>query len=160
VNHCVKSYVHSDSDDTNIFNLIFPIVQVPTSQPELILSEDDSFSTYVPYRYERDAAVLLSKDGMHGTAPTDYRDTGQVRIVVSVYMGDFSKDDEQVRRFIDAWEDPPYPNYYPGQLHHALTKRVHWSRDDPSVSVGDPMPRAFPLRRPVVDELLVDEYIQ
>ncbi|KAL3906768.1 MAG: hypothetical protein SGILL_009141, partial [Bacillariaceae sp.] len=145
VNHCVKSNVHSDSDLPNVKNLIFPVLQVPgNSDPELILAEDDSFSTYVPYKYEREHGILLGKDGMHGTAPTDYRDDtggGGVRVVVSVYMADFSKDDEDLEQFIKDWvQDPPYPKYYRGQLRHALTKRIHWHRDDPSLSIGDPMP--------------------
>lgn len=86
---------------------------------------------------------------MHGTSPTDYR-TGKDksrRIVMSVYMGDFS-DRDKLKRFMNDWEDPPYPTYWPGQLEHALGTRVHWKRDDPSVSLADPLARAFPLHRP------------
>ena len=86
---------------------------------------------------------MVGMGGMHGTAPTDYRGHGH-RVVVSVYMGDFSSnEDDFVTNFINDWEDPPYPNYHPGELYHALTKRVHWKKDDPSISIGGPMPRAF-----------------
>ena len=142
---------HSDSDYDNIFNLILPIVQVDDGQPELILAEDEPGTLHVPYNYERDHGILVGKDGLHGTSPTDYR-TGEAksrRIVMSVYMGDFS-DHETLRLFMNDWEDPPYPNYWAGQLEHALGTRVHWKRDDPSISLADPLNRAFPLRRPVM----------
>jgi len=150
VNHCVRAHVHSDSDFPQAFNFIFPIVQVPNnSEPELILAADDGLSSYTPYRYERDAGVLLGKDGMHGTSPTDYRNDGGVRIVVSVYLGDFS-DESVARGVVEDWHDPPYPNYHPGQLHHALTQRIHWSKDDPTASIGNPqLPRGeFSLLKP------------
>ena len=121
-------------------------------EPELVLGEDrdpnDAFGKNskltVPYVYERDHGMLLGMDGMHGTSPTDYRfetTEPRQRIVVSVYLGDFSSNDDNVRRYVDEWGDPPYPNYHRGQLHWSLTQRVHWKRDDPSVSIGNPMPR-------------------
>lgn len=63
-------------------------------------------------------------------------------------MGDFSKDDDDVQDYIEDWQDPPYPTYYDGQLHHNLVKVRHWSKDDPSLSLGMPHPREFPLERP------------
>jgi hypothetical protein len=158
VSHCVQSMMHSDSDYPNVFNMIFPITQVNDGEAELVLGADDDPSIggtlrhspelHIPYVYERDHAILVGHGGMHGTSPTDYRDgKGSHRVVMSVYMGDFSNPAMR-KAYIDAYEDPPYANYWPGQLDHAFTERVHWKKDDPSVSIGNAMPRKFPKHRP------------
>lgn len=141
VSHCVHSYLHSDSDDPRVFNMIFPILQVNNSDPELVLA-DDKYVVKVPYRYERDAGILVGLDGIHGTAPCDYRGTGEMRVVASIYMGDFR--DDNVDEYVDAWEDPPYPRH--PDLRDALTKRIHWKKGDPSVKIGNPMPPSLSRR--------------
>mmetsp|Transcript_13931 Transcript_13931/g.25213 ORF Transcript_13931/g.25213 Transcript_13931/m.25213 type:complete len:208 (-) Transcript_13931:90-713(-) len=133
VRHCVQAYMHSDSDDTHIFNLILPVHQVEGSDPELVLGADHDVPFHVPYRYERQAGILVGKDGQHGTAPVDYRGTGDMRMVASIYMGDFNK--SNVGSYVRDWQDPPYPNYERGQLAKALLTRKHWVRDDPSVNI-------------------------
>jgi hypothetical protein len=157
VSHCVQSMMHSDSDYPNVFNMIFPITQVDDGEAELVLGADDDPSIgtlrhspelHIPYVYERDHGILVGHGGMHGTSPTDYRDgKGSHRVVMSVYMGDFSNPAMR-KAYIDAYEDPPYANYWPGQLDHAFTERVHWKKDDPTISIGNAMPRKFPKHRP------------
>ncbi|KAL7566803.1 hypothetical protein ACA910_019394 [Epithemia clementina (nom. ined.)] len=179
VNHCVQSYMHSDSDHPGLFNLLFAIVQHDDGEPELVLGEDpDAFGVsdlHAPYVYERSHAVIVGKDGMHGTAPTDYRDgtTGtntSHRVVLSVYMADFTNS-KTLRETVQEWADPPYPNYWPGQLEHVLSQRVHWRRSDHTttktmdkdgvemdivekMSIASPMPpNKFPMKRnPAMDE--------
>lgn len=106
VSHCVNAFMHADSEADKIWNLILPIIQVKDGHPELVLGEDDPGHLHIPYVYEREHGILVGKGGMHGTAPTDYRDgttNHSHRIVMSVYMGDFS--DPAVRKeFIDSWE--------------------------------------------------------
>lgn len=146
VTHCVNTFMHSDSEFDPVANLIWPLVQVNTSDPELILgASDDSNDLHVPYRYEREAGILVGHGGMHGTAPTDYRGTDGLRIVASVYMGDLSKFSEpEWNEFVDLWVDPPYPKYKQGQLHHALHNRIHWDRNDPTASLISPMAKFHP----------------
>jgi hypothetical protein len=148
VSHCVHAAMHSDSDYPGIFNLIFPVVQVNVTHPELVLGEDLPGKLLIPYKYEREAGILVGLNGQHGTSPTDYRGfDGQLRIVASVYMGDFS-DESILQNFVKEWVDPPYPNYFPGQLRHALSTRVHWSKNDPSASLRNTIPRLnFPTLR-------------
>jgi hypothetical protein len=56
-----------------------------------------------------------------------------MRMVVSVYMGDF-EDEELLDVVTSDWQDPPYPR--PWNLREALKKRVHWRADDPSIHCG------------------------
>jgi hypothetical protein len=153
VSHCVQSMMHADSDFPQVFNMIFPISQVNDGEAELNLGADEqggphSRHLHIPYVYERDHAILVGLGGLHGTAPTDYRNGHNAyRLVMSVYMGDFS-DPIMRQTYIDAYEDPPYANYWPGQLDHTLTDRIHWKRDDPTKSIGTVTPRRFPKHRP------------
>ena len=65
VQHCTGSYPHSDASESDgkSFNLIFPIMQVNESSPELVLRQDDFGPLIVPYRYESGAAIVLGDDG-------------------------------------------------------------------------------------------------
>ncbi|CAB9508732.1 Guanylate cyclase [Seminavis robusta] len=110
VSHCSGSYPHVDAENSNgkAFNLIFPVLQANESTPELMLGEDHFGPTVIPYRYEPEAGILLGDDGVHHTAPSDYRGTDQMRMVISVYMADINEDNRwQV--FWDEHMDPPYP---------------------------------------------------
>lgn len=139
VSHCTRSYMHSDSNYKEVFNLIFPLSQVNETLPELTIGADDEAGPWVPYRYERDNAVLLGLDGQHGTAPCDYRGRNEMRVVMSIYMGDFTNADV-LNTYVDEWEDPPYPGVKDANLRAALSQRVHWSKTDPSAKVGRTMP--------------------
>lgn len=148
VSHCTGSNMHSDSTEDGHFNVIFPVLQVENSSgPELIMG-DDKTGLYVPYKYERDHAVVLGKDGLHGTAPCDYNRGGpatadqpqqpQMRMVVSVYMVD--ADNPATRSAVlDEWEgsDPPFP--LPPDRPDFLDNYKHWKRDDPNRSLSSPL---------------------
>ena len=111
VSHASGSHMHSDSDHDKIWNVIFPLMQAPnsTKEAEINLGDSEDFESpfsAIPFRYDTRHAVILGKDGFHGTAPTDYRN-GEIRLVASVYMGDF--DDTVVDEYVEDWADPPYP---------------------------------------------------
>lgn len=137
--------MHSDSDHVKIWNLLFPVHQVNSTEPEINLGANANFTTglfNVPYQYEPEHGTLLGLDGMHGTAPTDYRGIDgrtQMRLVASVYMGAF--DDTFVDEYVDNWEDPPYPRTE--NLRNALMYRTHWSATDPTKKVGSPQVNDF-----------------
>lgn len=143
VSHAMGSNMHSDSDHEKIWNVIFPLVQSVngTKDSEINLGDSEYFESplsAVPFRYDTRHAVILGKDGIHGTAPTDYRND-EIRIVASVYMGDF--DDSFVDEYVDEdWADPPYPMDY---LRDALMHRIHWSVSDPDKTCGAPQVNDF-----------------
>ena len=136
VSHATYAHMHSDSSFPGVFNLIFPVIQVAHSDPELILGTDN-LSLHVPYKYERDHGCLLGMDGMHGTAPCDYRGTGQIRMVFSVYMGEFTKDDIRAG-IVDEWRDmnPPYPRIKDRDAY--LRANIHWHASDPTRTLKTP----------------------
>ena len=137
VSHCTTAYMHNDAEEDGHYNVIFPVLQVNNSRPELIVG-DENQRLYAPYKYEPDHAVVLGKFGLHGTAPCDYRGTDSMRMVVSVYMleGDNIPTRDKV---LNEWEtsDPPYPRI-PDRLKFIQTTK-HWKRDDPSRSLRNPL---------------------
>jgi hypothetical protein len=136
VSHCTSSLMHNDSEDDGHYNVIFPVLQVNNSKPELIVG-DDNLALYAPYKYEPDHAVVLGKFGLHGTAPCDYRGTDSMRMVVSVYMldGDNTPTREKV---LKEWltSDPPYPRIPDRDNFIKSTK--HWKRDDARRNLRNP----------------------
>lgn len=137
VSHCTRSLMHTDSDEDGHYNVIFPVLQVNNSKPELIVG-DSSANIYVPYKYEPEHAVVLGKEGLHGTAPCDYRGTDSMRMVVSVYMVDGDNRptrNKVIKDWIDA--DPPYPRV-PDREHFIDTTK-HWKKDDPTRTLRTPL---------------------
>jgi len=126
--------MHDDSNEEGHYNVIFPVLQVNSSDPELILGDDEQ-GLYAPYKYEPDHAVVLGPHGLHGTSPCDYRGTNQIRMVVSVYLVD--SDNKPTRdKVLDEWEDPPFPRIddRPG----FLDTHKHWKRNDPTRTLQNP----------------------
>jgi hypothetical protein len=129
--------MHNDSEEDGHYNVIFPVLQVNNSQPELIVG-DEVQNLYAPYKYEPDHAVVLGKFGLHGTAPCDYRGTDSMRMVVSVYMLD--GDNVPTRdKVLKMWltSDPPYPRI-PDRLKFIASTK-HWKRDDANRSLRNPL---------------------
>ena len=137
VSHCTTAFMHSDSEEDGHYNVIFPVLQVNNSFPELIVG-DEGQNMYAPYKYEPDHAVVLGKFGLHGTAPCDYRGTDSMRMVVSVYMldGDNIPTREKV---LKEWltSDPPYPRI-PDRVKF-IENTKHWKRDDASRNLRNPL---------------------
>jgi hypothetical protein len=137
VSHCTRSLMHHDSEEDGHYNVIFPVLQVNNSKPELIVGDEKS-GLYAPYKYEPDHAVVLGKRGLHGTAPCDYRGTDSMRMVVSVYMvnaDDIPTRNKVIKDWIDA--DPPYPRLPDRENFVDNTK--HWKRDDPTRNLRNPL---------------------
>jgi hypothetical protein len=137
VSHCTNTLMHNDSEEDGHYNVIFPVVQVNNSKPELIVG-DDSQDLYAPYKYEPDHAVVLGKSGLHGTAPCDYRGTDSMRMVVSAYMLDgdsIPTRDKVIKDWIES--DPPYPRI-PDRVKF-IESTKHWKRDDPTRSLRSPL---------------------
>jgi SET domain len=136
VSHCTTAFMHNDSEEDGHYNVIFPVLQVNNSNPELIVGDDKS-NLYAPYKYEPDHAVVLGKFGLHGTAPCDYRGTDSIRMVVSAYMLDgdnLPTRNKVIKDWIDA--DPPYPR--PPDRVSFIENTKHWKRDDASRNLRNP----------------------
>jgi hypothetical protein len=137
VSYCTSALMHSDSEEDGHYNVIFPVMQVNNSNPELIVGDGD-LDLYAPYKYEKDHAVVLGKFGLHGTAPCDYRGTDSMRMVVSAYMldGDNLATREKV---LIEWltSDPPYPRV-PDRVNF-IESTKHWKRDDASRNLRNPL---------------------
>jgi hypothetical protein len=151
VSHCTSALMHHDSKEDGHYNVIFPVVQVNNTKPELIVGDEDN-DLYAPYKYETDHAVILGKYGLHGTAPCDYRGTDSMRMVVSVYMVD--GDNIPTRnKVIEDWigSDPPFPRTEDRLNFFKHTK--HWQRDDSKRSIRNPLRQSEVPQEQEVDEL-------
>lgn len=135
VSHCTGAHMHDDSSDLGHYNVIFPVLQANDPGPELVLGDLDK-EIYASYKYERDHAVILGKDGSHGTAPCDYRGTNEMRMVVSAYMADTSNRITKAAVLKD-WEDPPFPR--PSERTKFFDTYKHWLKDDSSRSLTSPL---------------------
>ena len=137
VSYCTSALMHSDSGEEGHYNVIFPVIQVNNSKPELIVGDDD-LDLYAPYKYEPDHAVVLGKFGLHGTAPCDYRGTDSMRMVVSAYMLDgdnITTRDKVIQDWMES--DPPYPRI-PDRVEF-IESTKHWKRDDASRNLRNPL---------------------
>ena len=129
VSHCDKGMIHADYDGTGGkgFNLIFPLMLVDGSGPELDLQADDE-SVRAGYHYRFDEGNIVGDSAYHGTASCDYRGTGKMRLVVSIYMADVNPDN--YIEFKDGIQDVPYP---PDDEWFLRRMGAHWKASDPSV---------------------------
>ena len=165
VNHCIESNLHTDSNNPALFNLLLPLQQVENDpHAELLVGEDlppdGSMTTanytlpVAPYTYEPTVALLVGGQGVHATAPADYRDgtvrspTSQ-RIVFSLFVRDFTQaaaneeedDDEEDEQNYLVEEEEHDPDDEDPEDDDTFEDRryVHWKRNDPLVSVQHPL---------------------
>jgi len=124
VSECENSFTHTDvyASDEKAFNIIFPIVLVNGSEPELdIQSEDANVVTSVNYEY--DTAIVMGDYGYHKTSPNVYDDKGNIRIVVGMYCGEINNENAKQLAHVYNGEDPaPFMNQF-----DTNEREVHWS---------------------------------
>ena len=132
VSHCSKGHMHADSTNTGGkgFNIIFPLLLVNGSGPELDLRADNG-SVVVGYQYRFDEATIVGDDAFHGTASCDYRGTGDMRFVASVYLADVNSDN--IDSFWDEFVDVPYPPKDNFRDFFSSRMGSHWKADDSSI---------------------------
>ena len=133
LSHCTGTMLHADAENTQGrgFNLIWPVLQVEDSPEELILGLDPPDRTVMKYKYEPEAAIALGDDGMHGTAPCDYRDSGGLRMVMSVYVGDVTEENLEHISWPET-DDPPYPRFPVRDDYIWDNRGRDWNKDDPT----------------------------
>jgi hypothetical protein len=132
VSHCDKGFIHADYEGTGGkgFNLIFPLMLVDGSGPELDLRADDE-SVRAGYHYRFDEGNIVGDLAYHGTASCDYRGTGKMRLVASIYMADANPDNYFV--FKDGIRSVPYPPDDEADEWFRRRMGTHWKANDPSV---------------------------
>eukprot|EP00457_Paulinella_chromatophora_P010580 gb/GEZN01010688.1/.p1 GENE.gb/GEZN01010688.1/~~gb/GEZN01010688.1/.p1 ORF type:complete len:370 (+),score=38.84 gb/GEZN01010688.1/:38-1147(+) len=102
VSKATEPFFHKDMKETRnkTFNVIIPIVNVPNSEPELLLKED--YRDGIPiglFKYTNgQTAAAVGDYAYHSTSPVDYPD-GEMRISSTVYISDIELDSVQHLRY-------------------------------------------------------------
>lgn len=103
------------------FNIIFPVVVVPGARPELDVQSDDN-NVVVSVKYEYDTAIVMGDWGYHKTSPVEYREPGQMRVVVGGYCASIGESNHNMISHLYDGEDPaPFMGHY--------LNETHWSKD-------------------------------
>jgi len=124
VSEAENSFTHTDvyATDEKGFNIIFPIVLVNGSKPELDIQSDDA-NVVTAVNYEFDTAVVMGDYGYHKTSPNMYDDKGKIRIVVGMYCGEINDANANQMAHVYNGEDPaPFMNKF-DKAH----RESHWS---------------------------------
>jgi hypothetical protein len=131
VSECDNSMTHTDiyASGEKGFNMLWPIVLVNGSKPELDVISDDA-NIVLSVKYEPDVAVTLGDWAYHKTGPIGYEERGQMRIVVNTYCGQIDESNANMMHYIYDGDDPaPFCDQFtpPYELHwsnkgHTLPK--------------------------------------
>ena len=124
VSECDISFTHTDVYATGevAFNIIWPIVLVDGSKPELNLQADDA-NTVIAIKYEYDTAVLMGDWGYHYTSAIEGYTGDQKRVVVGMYCGQIDNSNHQMFAHLYDGEDPAP---FMGQFDEPY--EYHWSK--------------------------------
>ncbi|KAL3925864.1 MAG: hypothetical protein SGILL_000113 [Bacillariaceae sp.] len=127
VSECDKSFTHTDvyaSGDVS-YNIIWPLILVDGSMPELNLQSDDG-NIVVGYKYEYDTAILMGDYGYHYTSAINGYKDGEKRVVVGMYCGQMDRTNAKVYAHLYDGEDPAP---FMGQFEEPY--EYHWSKGNP-----------------------------
>jgi len=124
VSKCDVSFTHTDIYATGevAFNIIWPIMLVNGSKPELNLQADDA-NTVVSISYEYDTAVLMGDWGYHYTSAIEGYTGDQKRVVVGMYCGQMDENNNKMLAHLYDGEDPAP---FLGQFEEPF--EYHWSK--------------------------------
>jgi hypothetical protein len=125
VSEADKSFMHTDIYATGgtAFNLIFPIITVEGSKPELDIQSDNA-DIVVAINYEHDRAVLMADWGYHRTSAVEYSEKGKIRVVMGMYCGQMDESNHDVLRYIYHGEDPaPFMDQF-----NLPIQEIHWDK--------------------------------
>lgn len=123
VSECDNSFTHTDIYATGekAFNMIWPIVIVNGSKPELDIISDDA-NVVLSTNYETDVSVLMGDWVYHKTSRIDYSEKGQMRIVVNAYCGQIDESNAKMMHYIYDGEDPaPFCDQFKLPI-----EEIHW----------------------------------
>lgn len=126
VNHCENGWVHDDFNDVGnkTFNVLIPLNLANASASELYVQSRDTPNVTATVHYEYDVAIGVGDDTKHAAGDCDYRDSGGVRFMATIYLAEINEDnvDNIVKHYTD-----PFP---PADSDYLLKWRgLHWNKD-------------------------------
>ena len=129
-----NSFTHTDIYATNNkgFNIIYPIITVNNSSPELDIIGDNT-NIVVSIKYLNDIAYVIGDYGYHKTSPIidNYYTKNEMRIVVGTYCGQIDYDTHTMMKYIYDGEPPaPFLDQFNIEDVGTTRQEIHWSRDD------------------------------
>jgi hypothetical protein len=105
---------------TQGFNIIWPMITVEGSSPELDIISDNT-NIVISVNYEYDVAYVMGDWGYHKTSPNHYDEKGQMRVVVGAYCSQIDKTNAKMLKHIYDGEDPaPFMDQFENP-------EIHWS---------------------------------
>ena len=103
------------------FNIIFPVLLVPGTPPELDVQADDH-NIVLSVNYQYDTAIVMGDWGYHKTSPVKYDDPNHMRVVVGGYCASIGESNKNMIALLYDGEDPaPFMDRF--------LDEVHWSKD-------------------------------
>jgi SET domain len=120
------SVIHSDFYETQrrSFDFLLPIIMANSSNPEFHIQSLDG-NIVVGLKYQYGIAVSVGDWTMHKSAPCDYTDTEEIRVVCSIYCSDIREENRKSLLFM-------YNQEHPAPFHHLFdmpVKEWHWDHD-------------------------------
>ena len=117
------SVIHSDFYETQrrSFDFLLPIIMANSTRPEFHIESLDG-NVVVGVKYQYGTAVSVGDWTMHKSAPCDYTDTGEIRVVSSIYCSDIRPENRKSLLFM-------YNQEHPAPFHHLFDLPVeewHW----------------------------------
>lgn len=120
------SVIHSDFYETQrrSFDFLLPIIMANSTRPELHLQSLDG-NIVVGLKYQYGTAVSVGDWTMHKSAPCDYTEAGEIRVVSSIYCSDIRPENRKSLLHM-------YNQEHPAPFHHLFdipVKEWHWDHD-------------------------------
>ena len=118
-----SSFTHADvyASANKAYNLIYPIITVEGSKPELDIIGDNA-NIEIPVKYQYDIAYVLGDWGYHKTGANS-NEGGQLRLVAGTYCGQIDETNHEMLAHIYDGEDPaPFMSQFKLPI-----KEFHWT---------------------------------
>lgn len=120
------SNIHADFYETQrrSFDFLLPIITANSTKHELHLQSADG-NVLVGVKYQVGVAVVLGDWTYHKSAPCDYIDKEEIRVVCSIYCAEITKENRQSILKM-------YNEEHPAPFHHLMDVPVeewHWDKD-------------------------------
>jgi len=108
VTECDDSFTHTNIYGTGnkAFNMIFPVITVDGTKPELDIISSDNPNVVVSIPYEHDKAIVMRDWVYHKTSAIDYADAGLMRVVIGMYCAQIDATNSEIIAHIYNGEDP------------------------------------------------------
>jgi len=125
VSEADNSFMHTDlyGTDGKGFNIIFPMITVDGSSPELDIQSDNA-DVVVAVKYQHDRAFVLRDWAYHKTSAVTYEEKGQIRIVVGMYCAEIDESNHDILRYLYSLElVPPFMDQF-----NLPIQDIHWDK--------------------------------